>query len=1196
MTVNMGPQSRRNSIAVTSQNKAHPGHRRRAHSIAPGDRPSPASKARRSIAPRKSILKAAANTTDDGDDRTQAMDMTSIVRFDVESTRKSLGRRVSFANHAHVRLFEVPEQNTNSTASPQSSPAAEVENHGVENDENAYPGAASFKRRSSIRRSIAFSEGGGEESMDMDSDNTGYSPAAFFRAGNEFEGGDDIHDFDDAEDYPDDDMDVTEAIPHNIIRKRSPSLGVPRQPLANLTSPQTSLDNQGEDVEEEPMEQSYVDEDSTQSQSLVSEDNASQPMEFTVPLVRPPKPPSNAWLALRAATHSGDTPYIPSSDDEEERGARDMELTDAVSRLEAARTSLGLGNNDGEEGQLDSFNSTEDSFAEENSVVSDEGNQTINVTQLMRRVSLAPSIDDSTMEVTTVYNAQADSNIAEPSIMPQPVSPTVAKPNSHIPTDTHSDSLPSGEPPNTTAAPKPFSFTPRPRTPASPGPPRSPSPSKAKGTIPSPKKFTAAFAPPVPKPSPGKRSTVAAGIPDGRSSPAKKVAGPMKLTAGFSQPNKPQSSTVSGRQSPSKPPLSQAQQPTQPGGGLARRPSLGLRRPSGYFSQRKSVGELNVTPNVGVNATQDSLEPRTEITDFPQDSLPTSSNPNVESLELRADTSDSFHDSLPLDSIQHTSSPMTPPPETSSEIIQDASAIREDTKAEPDSTSAEGTSLNSTEQWRDDVQQESAAEEEGPQISIEQFFEMTGIRFMDEIAAPRRSTVYPSALRPSRRTSNEAEIPLAEYVVAMALGVPQLELYTHVSKDLQAWIERIQGIFGEAEEEALKMTPQLFQEFVMTDETGQAELVHQLKLIKVHNHEQAKSEWYDWKMQWVEQLYQKASAGFEDLEKDAKFLEGIIHRIQDIVPSLQQEYDNLMEELQQEKADVAELEACDQDYLNELKGSIAEQSAELDTYRRDVEEAKGKLNRLQEKLEEVQIQKKDVSSAIEGTERLIHVQKNSTRAEVFRLKDELETVQNLHMLAITKVQPTLFEFVYASCYRVSVPCAQYRPLVGEIMIDKVPDARSKYKETFPALSSLMLRTAKELISQQEDLNIRQIVQYLGDYWCCCSQLQAQLKLVAIKYPVAIKETPSGFTANVTVLFPIVKSKAIVSFIFDTTLFSSWPVLIQSIQCDVKIAYGSLERETILGAVVSRMKDTSPLHNHACLLDACIEASECVQVA
>lgn len=90
------------------------------------------------------------------------------------------------------------------------------------------------------------------------------------------------------------------------------------------------------------------------------------------------------------------------------------------------------------------------------------------------------------------------------------------------------------------------------------------------------------------------------------------------------------------------------------------------------------------------------------------------------------------------------------------------------------------------------------------------------------------------------------------------------------------------------------------------------------------------------------------------------------------------------------------------------------------------------------------------------------------------LADELEAVQNLHMMAITKVQPNLFEFVYASCYRVFVPCAQYRPLVGDIRIEKVPDAREKYKEAFPVLSSIMLRTAKELINRRADLDIRQV--------------------------------------------------------------------------------------------------------------------------
>ncbi|KAI6022363.1 hypothetical protein BKA83DRAFT_4126066 [Pisolithus microcarpus] len=314
------------------------------------------------VAPCKSILKAAANTTDDREDRTQAMDMTSIVCFEADNSRKSLGRHVSFANHAHVRLFEVPERNVNSTGSPQSSPAAEISSHGGTNDENAYPGAAGFHRHSSIQRSIAFSEGGGEESMDMDSDDMGYSPGAFFRASNTQDFG-----YEDEEDYG-----------------------------------EASLNNQTEDEHGQNKEQSFVEEDSAQSQSLGSVGDTSQPMEFTVPLVRPPEPPSEAWLALRAVTHSGNTPYIPSSDDEENGG-------DSV----AARASMGPENPDGGDGQPNSFTSTEDSFAEENGQADDEGNQTINVTQLIKQISLALSMGDSTMEVTSVYGEQGEASTSK---------------------------------------------------------------------------------------------------------------------------------------------------------------------------------------------------------------------------------------------------------------------------------------------------------------------------------------------------------------------------------------------------------------------------------------------------------------------------------------------------------------------------------------------------------------------------------------------------------------------------------------------------------------------------------------------------------------------------------------------------------------------------------------------------------------
>ncbi|KAG1757257.1 Spc7 kinetochore protein-domain-containing protein [Suillus lakei] len=1270
MTTNggRGSPSRRKSIAVANQNRPlHPGKKRRAHSIAPGDKINLASKARRSLAPRKSILKPAVNIPEDDDDVTQSMDLTNVH----ENTRKSLARRVSFADRAHVRLFETQEQNTNSTASPQSSPMQDAVERGP-TDENAYPGASKFRRRSSIR-SIAFSEGAGEESMDMDSDDTAFGPAAYLRAQNE----EALIDYDFADDdlnFDDDDMEVTEAMQVNIQKRRSLAFAPSRQPLANVTS---SPDNHDEgDQQQTPADQSYTEDDSHQSQSFVSEGDVSQPMEFTVPLIRPPAPPSEAWLALRSVTHSGETPYIPSSDEEDEHGGQDMEITDALTRLQAARESLGFGNGidvEESEQQNNSFSSSEDSYAQDD--VENDGNQTVNVTQLMRRVSLGAGIGDgnSTMEITSTYDSQEEpsedrSDVAGTDLSAQPTAEAhenvaQAKPQESVHEEpaarpaVFKPAPPSGEIPNAhppapvprpTTIPKPFSFSFTPRG-LSPARPRPPSPTKS----PSKAKFSAAFAPPVARPSPKKRtqSAVDDSESEDRPSPAKKLAGPGKLTAPLNEFSKGQPEQLSrpARLSPSKKALFQVH--AEPVSGPTKRLSIGFRRPSGYFAQRKSMGGTApaASPAPASSAKKAAADIDRESISFVGEKEEAVRQPTEKASvlglqeELRAVTRPAPpHGSPARESLVHETpgraspfvdlprksparespalpflrpqspsrnSPRPPTPVRASPRQPSSGPEQEpDGLPEPDFEGMEVTSdlmplaiisegiSNPTEQWRGDIAEGDFPPEDGPQISIEQFFEMTGIRFMDEIAAPRRSTLHPSALRPSRRQSTESEIPLSEYVVAMAVDVPQLELYTHVSKDLQVWIERIKGIYKEAEEEALKMTPELFQEFVLADEEGQNELLHQLKLIKVHKHAQAKSEWYDWKMQWVEQLYEKADQGFRDLEADAKVLENIIRQTQEVVPALDEEYENLLRELEQEQADVAELENCDQDYLNELKTTIQEQSIALEAFRADVDEGKAKLDRLQEKLEEIEAQKLETANAIQVAERQVQVQKNSTHAEVFRLKDELEALQNLHMLQVTKVLPELFEFRYASSYDVSVPCDNFCPVVKEVSITRVQSAKLKYKDAFPALSPLILKTASSLITRSNgDLSVRQIVERLGDYWSACSQLLAQLKLVAIKYPVTIthgEDDESGFTATVTVMLPSKKAKASISFMFDTRTFSSWPISIQSMQCDVKVAYGPIQRDTLQEAILGRLREATVADNYGCLLDACTVALDC----
>ncbi|KAF4607024.1 hypothetical protein EYR38_001081 [Pleurotus pulmonarius] len=402
------PSNRRKSIAVINdQNKPAfiQRNKRRAHSVAPGEL-SPLAKARRLLVPRKSILKTAINIPSQNSEQssilpsqsnstldenaTQSMDLTREFTTNIHDNmaRKSLGRRVSFARTAKVRLFEIQGDHTSSTnasgspqSSPQSSPQQPRDEEQYANqpptlsDENAYPGAdARNRRRSSGRYSMA-----GSEDMDL----TQIGPHV---VSDEFNFEEDNFDFnsDDVSHMMDEDgdtMDVTRALDANIIRRRTLSMGgvnaqANRPPLAQLAH-SVAVDNNNElSVGSVDMSQDMSQDMSRDDSNVSSGDHTeSVPMEFTVPITQGLRQPAHqdpAWLALRAVTHSGDVPFEPPPMSEDEDATPlashvsgdDMNLDDAMQRLMRARDSLPMAQSipPGTQNNEDSFTSSEGSF------------------------------------------------------------------------------------------------------------------------------------------------------------------------------------------------------------------------------------------------------------------------------------------------------------------------------------------------------------------------------------------------------------------------------------------------------------------------------------------------------------------------------------------------------------------------------------------------------------------------------------------------------------------------------------------------------------------------------------------------------------------------------------------------------------------------------------------------------------------
>ncbi|KAJ3796448.1 Spc7 kinetochore protein-domain-containing protein [Lentinula aff. detonsa] len=1258
--------SRRKSIGVVQEGRVIKPRKKRAYSSFGTSKLSPLARSRLSIGNVKGILKSRLSIASSSQssnspasqqsrpnsqsfaDETigvlESMDLTHDYQVPIHDNhaRKSLGHRVSFRENVHVRYFEGDD--TGSSAALGEAPSSDNDPPApFFNDENAYPGAD--RRRSSIRKSIAASE-----DMDMTSTNAG---AILLDEVDNSVLLDEDMDLDDANS----DMDMTMSFGGNS-RRRS-SMAPSRAPLSQLSSNPA-----------EAQEESF-----TSEQSYTSDGDRSEPMDVSVPLCQPLRPATQdqAWLALVKATHSGNA-SMAASDELDGDGLNDADVEAMIARDADRRYTFNF--NDV------SNDSISDAGLEHSR---DEGNQTVDLSRMIHRASLGGDLGRlsmaSSMDESVVYGSIVPHAISTPrpslaphaTSTPRPSLVTELHPSSdELPKEPFPQPFPEKEvqsPPTHlgvfSAPPKPHSSAPQPQV-IKPSPATSPKKfpvfTPKASSNPAVKQFSAAFAPPVTRPTPKKssggnalellqsaakkreRTTSAPSLVDvesGQPSPAKRQAMEEKWVTAITSKPAPSNSDEPRLPSPTK----RASFQPEPAPASSQ-PASTIRQP-GYYARRKSLSagianssalppkaSSNKTASLGNRRASVNSGPSDAWTRFNKSSLvgivdrkgkgkagPMAEEQDVitKEQEVIAEEQElviSEPEELPVTESEveplvqpaESRSPQSLPP-GSMEVVPSSSAPKipvidlstifeatdidyeEETEA---SNGPTGMGIAATEQWRDAIPEGGYEVDEVPPMSIEQFLEMTGIRFMD-LSAPRRST-YASQI-PSRQPRNSSEIPLAEYAVAMAIDVPQLVLYSRVARDLQEWIEQSKIGFLQAEEEASKVTPLLFAEYLRTDQEGQMDLARQLKLIKTNVRLQAKSDWYGWKLQWLDSLKYGVQTALTNLQNDAKALEKLKAQTDEIVPDLEREYAEIMRELEAEQQEVAEIEQCDQDYLNELKNSIAEQNVEVESLRAEVKEANDQLRWLEERLENVALQKQEATSAINDANRLLHIQTNSTRVEVTRLRNELQALEDLHMFHISQVQPDIFEYTYASAYQVTVPCQNYLPLVERVDISRVPEIRTKYKDEFPILSSFLLSAAKEYVRDGKAPSIRHIIQRLADFWASTTQVRAQIHQLSMKYPVEIesRETPekpfSEFSAQAMVLFPTKKAKAYISFVFDLDTFSRWPSFINSLRWEVRTGYGQLDEKAILETITQRMSQVTPSDNYACLIDACIEAQE-----
>ncbi|KAL8714593.1 MAG: hypothetical protein Q9220_001541 [cf. Caloplaca sp. 1 TL-2023] len=302
-------------------------------------------------------------------------------------------------------------------------------------------------------------------------------------------------------------------------------------------------------------------------------------------------------------------------------------------------------------------------------------------------------------------------------------------------------------------------------------------------------------------------------------------------------------------------------------------------------------------------------------------------------------------------------------------------------------------------------------------IHLQDFLDMTSIRFMELTTTKRRLTVAPDALNNVADGSTEsndfkADHGLERSVVAGACTVPMLELYQHSCRELKRYIAEGRSIVREIEADTYDDNPALFREYITAAPDMKALMDNQFKNVKTHARLLSKAMWYEWRMKLLEGLKEGLVQISHGMDDDAAILSQQEHILDSVLPRLAEENNRLQDEHDVVQSQAEELASCDQDELREARETLAA----LDKYLQGKQRLADELNQdVRDKEQNIQdaIERRDEFLAeIKEAERVRQESRGWKASEVAALQERVTELEETCGWKITSAAGSTITMTY----------------------------------------------------------------------------------------------------------------------------------------------------------------------------------------
>ncbi|KAL9600343.1 MAG: hypothetical protein Q9179_003250 [Wetmoreana sp. 5 TL-2023] len=283
-------------------------------------------------------------------------------------------------------------------------------------------------------------------------------------------------------------------------------------------------------------------------------------------------------------------------------------------------------------------------------------------------------------------------------------------------------------------------------------------------------------------------------------------------------------------------------------------------------------------------------------------------------------------------------------------------------------------------------------------IHLQDFLNMTSIRFMELTTTKRRLTVATAVLDGAKDTSAKPELSkpeggLEESVIAGACTVPMLELYQHSCRELKRYIAEGRSIVREIEADTYDDNPALFREYMTAPPDVKAIMDNQFKNVKTHARLLSKAMWYEWRMKLLDGLKEGLVQISDGMDEDAKSLVKQESLLEPVVPELIAQNERLQNEHQVLQAQAEELASCDQEELRQAREKLATVDDDLQEKLKLLAELERELEAKDESIQDALERRDEYHAEIKEAERVRQESRGWKMSEVEALQANVSSLE-----------------------------------------------------------------------------------------------------------------------------------------------------------------------------------------------------------